>query len=73
MHGKLAPNIWFQTGKDDKIRKIDVVKIFCVLGELRSSSLLGFHAFTGSDVTGNLQGGVRSFALKYFILAMKMY
>ena len=67
MYGKLPPNIWFQTGKGDKIRKIDVGKIFCALGELRSSSLLGFHAFTGSDVTGKFAGRSKEFCFKIFL------
>ena len=67
MYGKLPPNICFQTGKGDKIRKIDVGKVFCGLGELRSSPLLGFHAFTGSDVTGKFAGRSKEFCFKIFL------
>ena len=67
MYGKLPPNIWFQTGKGDKIRKIDVGKVFCAIGELRSLSLLGFHAFTGSDVTGKFAGRSKEFCFKIFL------
>lgn len=46
---KSAAYIWMLTGTGNYERFIDVTKIYQQLGELLTKSLIGFHAFTGSD------------------------
>ena len=57
----------FQTGKGDQKRKIDVQKVNQQLGEKRASALLGFHAFTGSDLCGRFAGRTKDFCFKVFL------
>ena len=67
MYQKLPPNICFKTGTADKLRKIDICKLFYTLGERRSLALLGFHVFTGSDVSGKFAGRSKEFCFKTFL------
>ena len=67
MYKKLPSNTWFKTGKVDKLRLINIAKTYHALGEKRASALLGFHAFTGTDVTGKFAGRSKEFCLKVFL------
>jgi len=40
--------------------------IFTSLGTLRVEALLGFHAISGCDITGALQGSQRRYFGKHF-------
>ena len=67
IYQKLQPNIWFKTGTADKLRKIDICKLFYTLGERHSLALLGFHVFTGSDVSGKFAWRSKEFCFKTFL------
>lgn len=52
----LSLNTCFVTGCGNKKRIIPIKPIFDSLGEKKIAALPGFHAFTGSDITGSFYG-----------------
>ena len=67
MYKHLPYNLSFKTGKGDKKHQIDVGILYRALSERHASSLLGFHAFTGCDVTGKFFGISKEFSFKTFL------
>ena len=46
----------FVTGRGTQQRRIQIKKIYNELGPAKAAALPGFHAFTGVDITGSLEG-----------------
>ena len=67
MYKHLPDILSFKTGKGDKKRQIDVGILYRALSERHASSLLGFHAFTGCDVTGKFFDINKEFSFKTFL------
>ena len=67
MYHLLPPNISFKTGKGDKTREIDIGLVCQALGEKHALALLGFHALTGTDVSGKFAGRTKEFCFKIFL------
>ena len=63
----LCANTVFKTGKGNSIRYLDVGTMYEALGEERASALLGFHAFTGCDVTCKFYGKSKLTCWKVFM------
>ena len=66
---KLSGNTFFRTGKKDKIRDIDISKAYNALGQARAKALIGFHAFTGCDVTAKFCGKGKASCWNLFLEA----
>ena len=64
---ELPPATRFITGKGKFRRSIAVKPVHDKLGEKRASALLGFHAFTGSDMTGRFAGRSKDWCFKVFL------
>ena len=56
MYPSLPCNISFLTGKGNLKRNIPVQPVYNKLGHRRDSAILGFHALTGSDMSGRFAG-----------------
>ena len=67
MYPRLPVSTSFLTGRGSAKRLINLQPIFHSLGPLRSTALLGFHAFTGSDVSGKFAGRTKDSAFKIFM------
>ena len=52
------------TGKGRQRRFISVQDIYIKLGQKRSAAILGFHAFTGSDINGRFGGRTKDWCFK---------
>lgn len=48
----ISPNTFFNTGYGPNHKKINVRSIHNSLRDLKAKALIGFHAMSGSDVTG---------------------
>ena len=57
----------FLTGKGRLKRNISVQSIYSNLGPKRASALLGFHALTGSDMSGKFAGRTKDSCFKAFM------
>ena len=57
----------FLTGKGRLKRNISVQSIYNNLGPKRASALLGFHALTGSDISGKFAGRTKDSCFKAFL------
>jgi hypothetical protein len=67
MYPSLPVSTNFRTGKGKFKRNIAVRPIFNHLGETRASAILGFHAFTGSDMSGRFAGRSKDWCFKVFM------
>ena len=67
MYHLLPPNISFKTGKGEKTRDIYIGLVCQALGEKHALALLGFHALTGTDVSGKFAGRTKEFCFKIFL------
>lgn len=67
MYPKLPRATTFVTGKGDLRRKLNVGLLHQKLGPKRADAILGFHAFTGSDVTGRFAGITKLHCFKKFL------
>ena len=57
----------FLTGKGKTRRSIPIKQIYDALGEKRASALLGFHTFTGTDMSGRFAGKTKEWCFKVFL------
>jgi len=57
----------FLTGKGKLKRSMCVRSIYTNLGQKRASALLGFHAMTGSDMSGRFAGRSKEWCFKAFM------
>jgi hypothetical protein len=67
MYPHLPVSTVFITGKSKMRRCISIGKIYNSSGEKRASALLGFHAFTGSDVSGRFASRTKDWFFKAFM------
>ncbi len=67
MYPSLPISTTFLTGKGKTKRNISVQSIYSNLGSKRASALLGFHALTGSDVSGRFAGRTKDSCFKAFM------
>ena len=65
MYPSLPCNISFLTGKGNLKRNIQPV--YNKLGHRRASAILGFHALTGSDMSGRFAGRSKEWCSKVFM------
>ena len=63
----LPDSTTFYTGKGRQRRFISVQDIYIKLGQKRSAAILGFHAFTGSDINGRFGGRTKDWCFKVFL------
>jgi hypothetical protein len=56
-------------GTGERRRKIKLDPIYVALGAERVASLPGFHALTGRDITGHIQGEGMASCFKVFMKA----
>ena len=59
----------FSTGKGVNTRHIDIKKAYDALGTNQARSLLGFHVFTGCDVTAKFCSKTKASCWKVFLEA----
>ena len=64
---ELPPATRFITGKGKFRRSIAVKPVHDKLGEKCASAILGFHAFTGSDMSGRFAGRSKDWCFKVFL------
>jgi len=57
----------FVTGRRNLRKNITVQAICKKLGEKRTSAMIGFHAFTGSDMSGRFAGRSKDWCFKVFL------
>ena len=67
MYPSLPVTTSFLTGKGKLKRKIAVKRIYNMLGPKRASAMLGFHAFTRSDMYGIFDGRTKTWCFKVFM------
>ena len=67
MYPSLPISTTFLTGKGRLKRNIIVQSIYNNLGQKRASALLGFHALTGSDMSGKFAGRTKDSCFKAFM------
>ena len=67
MYPSLPCNISFLTGKGNLKRNIPVQPVYNKLGHRRASAILGFHALTGSDMSGRFAGRSKEWCFKVFM------
>ena len=67
MYPNLPKSTTFLTGKSWPKKKMSVQSIYNNLGPKRASALLGFHAFTGSDMSGKFAGRTKDYCFKVFM------
>ena len=67
MYQSLLISTTFLTGKEKLKRNISVQSIYNNLGSKHASVLLGFHAFTGSDISGKFAGRTKDSCFKAFL------
>jgi hypothetical protein len=67
MYPHLPVSTVFLTGKGRLKRNISVCNIYNNLGQKRASAILGFHALTGSDVSGRFAGRTEDWCFKTFL------
>ena len=67
MYPSLPCNISFLTGKGNLKRNIPVQPVYNKLGHRRASAILGFHALTGSDISGRFAGRSKEWCFKMFM------
>ena len=67
MYPRLPVSTVFLTGKGKLKRTISICNIYNNLGQKRASALLGFHALTGSDVSGRFAGRTKDWCFKAFM------
>ena len=66
MYKSLPKSTTFITGKSRLKRSISVENIYNNLGPKHASALLGFHALTGSDISGKFAGRTKDSCFKAF-------
>ena len=67
MYPNLPMSTTFLTGKDKLKRSITLQSIYNNLGAKHASALLGFHALTGSDMSGRFAGRTKDSCFKAFM------
>ena len=68
MYSKLPIATSFLTGKSTQKKTIAIQPIFNKIGKKQASAILGFHAFTGSDMCGRFAGRTKDWCVKVFLL-----
>ena len=63
----VPPSTTSVTGKGKQTRNISVRGIYNNLGQKRASALLGFHAYTGCDVSDRFAGRYKDWCFKTFM------
>ena len=64
---QLCPNTAFITGRGQTRRQIPLRDIHEQLGEEKADGLLGFHAFTGADISGRFAGKTKKRCFNTFM------
>lgn len=67
IYSKLPAKTSFVVGDGSLQKKRSFGEFYSVLGENYARTLLGFHAFTGSDMTGKFAGRSKKACLKVFL------
>ena len=67
MYQRLPAATSFLTGRRNLRRNIAVQPICEKLGEKRTYAMIGFHAFTGSDMSGRFAGRSKDWCFKVFL------
>ena len=67
MYPSLPCDIIFLTGKSNLRRNIPFQPVYNKLGHRRASAILGFHAQTGSDMSGRFAGRSKEWCFKVFM------
>ena len=67
MYQSLPCDIIFLTGKSNLRKNISVQPLYNKLGHIRASAILGFHAHTGSDMSGRFAGRSKEWCFKVFM------
>jgi hypothetical protein len=65
-YSNIPQETFFWTGANKFRRSISIKNLRAVLGDQKSSAILGMHAITGSDVVGKFSGRSKDSAFKIF-------
>ena len=67
MYRSLPSDISFLTGKGNLKRSIPVQPVYDKLGQRHAEAIIGFHALTGSDMSGRFAGRTKEWCFKAFL------